>query len=53
MITFTCYVENRSTGYISREDIITALDAATAEKMYYESHPDTGFEGDECIVTPL
>lgn len=51
MAKFMCHVENEETGYITDEELIKASDESEAEVKYYESHPDTGFDGDECIVT--
>ena len=51
MVTFMCHVENEETGFITDEEPIEASDESEAEMKYYESHPDTGFEGDVCVVT--
>ncbi len=50
MAKFMCHVENKETGYITDEELIEASDESEAEVKYYESHSDTGFEGDVCIV---
>ena len=50
MSKYLCHVKNEETGFETDKIIIEANNEDEAIIEYYNSHPNTGFEGDECFA---